>query len=371
MIVHASADMDRLFERIAEDSVKHEKQMIWTGVAFVALVSIVVGCDNGGAHRDVIPNAIVAKPTAGGACVPFAAVSKAIFEPKCKACHNDGTARKNFLDHNVASQFTSMILDKVTNNPPKMGGNTMPMGGTLSEDELLLLKSWVNGGAQKDCASQPVAAPSTPPADVPPVGGPGEPPSTNAPATPPAPATIADSCVGCHGANGGGLTEDFPNLAGLSNSYLEKQLRDFRSGERSDALMNGFAKNLKDAEISELAEYFSKMKPVEPSVAGTGNAPVEVAVCTSCHGVGGMADGAAMPGVPNLAGQKATYLVKQLKAFKGQSRKDATMLTFVGELSDAQIETIAKYFSGLKPVAPVQPSAAPAPPVAPVAPVAN
>lgn len=334
---------------IAEVFVNQEKQIILVGFAALALVSMVMGCDNGGAHRDVVPNVVVAKPIGNGDCVPFDVVSKAIFEPKCKSCHKDGTERKNLLDHGVASQFTSMILDKVTNKPPKMGGNAMPLGGSLSPDEIALLKSWIDGGAQKVCASEPVKVPSsTPPSS--PANTPANTPA-NIPVNVPAPTTIADTCIGCHGANGGGVSEDFPNLAGLSVAYLEKQLRDFRSGDRVDAMMGGFAQGLKDDEITKLAEYFSKMPPVEPSAVTTGNAPADVAVCTSCHGSGGMANATAMPGVPNLAGQKATYIVKQLKSFKTQNRKDATMSAFVGSLSDAQIEVIAKYFSGLKPSA--------------------
>ena len=309
-----------------------------------------MGCDNGGAHRDVVPNVVVAKPIGNGDCIPFDVVSKAIFEPKCKSCHKDGTERKNLLDHGVASQFTSMILDKVTNKPPRMGGNAMPLGGSLSSDEIALLKSWIDGGAQKVCATAPANTPTNPPADVP-SNVPSNTPS-NAPVNVPAPTTIADSCIGCHGANGGGVSEDFPNLAGLSVPYIEKQLRDFRSGDRVDAMMGGFAQGLKDDEITKLAEYFNKMKPVDPPIVVNGNAPADVAVCTSCHGTGGMANATAMPGVPNLAGQKATYIVKQLKSFKAQNRKDATMSAFVGSLSDAQIEAIAKYFSGLKPIAP-------------------
>lgn len=325
---------------------KSDSKIVLVVFATLAFVSMVVGCDNGGAHRDVVPNVATAKPVAQGSCVPFVTVSKAIFEPKCKSCHGDGSPNKNWLDHGIASQFANNILDKVSNTPPKMGGATMPMGGKLSADEIALLKSWIDGGAQKVCASEPVKVPG----DVP--GSVSSNSPVNEPVSAPAPTTIADTCIGCHGANGGGVSEDFPNLAGLSVAYIEKQLRDFRSGDRVDAMMNGFAKDFKDGEITKLAEYFNKMKPVDPSIVTTGNAPADVAVCTSCHGSGGMANATAMPGVPNLAGQKATYIVKQLKSFKTQNRKDATMSAFAGSLSDSQIEMIAKYFSGLKPAIP-------------------
>ncbi len=66
-------------------------------------------------------------------------------------------------------------------------------------------------------------------------------------------------CVACHGADGIGKSQQYPDLRGQKAFYLEKQLRAFRSGERRDATMNPLASALSDAEITALAAYFAAM----------------------------------------------------------------------------------------------------------------
>ncbi len=71
---------------------------------------------------------------------------------------------------------------------------------------------------------------------------------------------------------------------------------------------------------------------------------VKAAVCAACHGANGIS---ATDLWPNLKGQKAAYLVKQLKAFKDGSRKDPTMTGMAAALSDEDIANLAAYYSGL------------------------
>jgi cytochrome c553 len=66
-------------------------------------------------------------------------------------------------------------------------------------------------------------------------------------------------CVGCHGADGIGKAPQYPNLAGQKAAYIEKQLRAFRSGERTDPNMSAMAKPLSDQDIVELAAYFESV----------------------------------------------------------------------------------------------------------------
>ncbi|MGD8483921.1 MAG: cytochrome c [Thioalkalispiraceae bacterium] len=70
----------------------------------------------------------------------------------------------------------------------------------------------------------------------------------------------AASCAGCHGANGMSSNPAWPNLAGQNAAYLEKQLKMFRDGQRQDPLMSPMAKPLSDADIANLAAYFSSLK---------------------------------------------------------------------------------------------------------------
>ena len=67
----------------------------------------------------------------------------------------------------------------------------------------------------------------------------------------------ANTCIGCHGADGNSMVPNFPKLAGQHASYLEKSLKDFRDGFRQDATMATFAKGLTDQEIKDLATYYA------------------------------------------------------------------------------------------------------------------
>lgn len=71
--------------------------------------------------------------------------------------------------------------------------------------------------------------------------------------------------------------------------------------------------------------------------------------CAACHGVDAVS---VMPLVPNLRGQKAPYLVAQLKAYRDGQRKDPTMDPVADCLSDDEIDDLAMYLSGLDPTAP-------------------
>jgi cytochrome c553 len=70
----------------------------------------------------------------------------------------------------------------------------------------------------------------------------------------------AASCAGCHGANGVSANPMWPNLAGQQPGYLVKSLKAYRDGTRSDPMMSPMAKPLSDADIDNLAAYFSSLK---------------------------------------------------------------------------------------------------------------
>lgn len=71
---------------------------------------------------------------------------------------------------------------------------------------------------------------------------------------------------------------------------------------------------------------------------------VRAAVCAACHGPEGISNN---PMWPNLKGQKAAYLVKQMKAFKDGTRSDPLMTPQSKALSDADMENLAAYYSSL------------------------
>lgn len=68
------------------------------------------------------------------------------------------------------------------------------------------------------------------------------------------------TCAGCHGAAGVSANPMWPNLAGQKDAYMVKQMKAFRDGGRKDPMMSPMAKPLSDADIDNLAAYFSSLK---------------------------------------------------------------------------------------------------------------
>ena len=70
----------------------------------------------------------------------------------------------------------------------------------------------------------------------------------------------ATICAACHGPNGISLNDLWPNLAGQKEAYIIKQVKAFREGTRVDPTMAPMVKPLTDADIENLAAYFSSLK---------------------------------------------------------------------------------------------------------------
>lgn len=82
--------------------------------------------------------------------------------------------------------------------------------------------------------------------------------------------------------------------------------------------------------------------------------PPQVAACQACHGRVGISDSSS---IPNLAGQKADYLAAQLRAFKRGERKNDLMAAVAGQLSDADMVSLARHWSAQAPALAVAPGA--------------
>jgi len=67
-------------------------------------------------------------------------------------------------------------------------------------------------------------------------------------------------CQNCHGMDGVALIPGAANLSGQQREYLRAQLRAYRSGNRQEAQMNVVAKTLTDADIENLADWYSAIK---------------------------------------------------------------------------------------------------------------
>ncbi|MDH5254404.1 MAG: cytochrome c4 [Gammaproteobacteria bacterium] len=171
----------------------------------------------------------------------------------------------------------------------------------------------------------------------------------------------AATCSACHGMDGNSLNPEWPSLAGQHESYIVKSLQSFKSGTRQNVLMSGMAMPLTDADMEDLAAYFSAQKPAggvaDPALVSAGerlyrggNKETGVPACLACHGPTGQGNPAA--GWPSIAGQHATYSAAQLTAYRAKQRAtdgDTQMMRNVAAtLTDDEIKAVASYIQGLR-----------------------
>jgi cytochrome c553 len=75
------------------------------------------------------------------------------------------------------------------------------------------------------------------------------------------PAKVAQLCVACHGKDGVGITGGYPTLAGQHADYLARALEEYKKGDRKNPVMPSFMATVNDAEIQEIAQYYSRQTP--------------------------------------------------------------------------------------------------------------
>lgn len=82
-------------------------------------------------------------------------------------------------------------------------------------------------------------------------------------------ALAAEVCAACHGANGIGVGDRFPNLAGQKANYLDDQLKAFRADRRKNPMMKAIAEQLSDDDIANLAMFFASLPGATPDTANS------------------------------------------------------------------------------------------------------
>ncbi len=166
-------------------------------------------------------------------------------------------------------------------------------------------------------------------------------------------------CSTCHAADGNGPLAANPKLAGQSEKYLAKQIRDFKSKARDNAVMFGMASMVLDEDIDHIAAYYATQKvqyaaveekhiPIAEKIYRGGDTDRDIPACLACHGAKG--HGVDTAGYPAIGGQHPEYTITTLKAFRNGDRKNdenEIMRDVVAKMSDAQIEALAYYLAGL------------------------
>lgn len=167
-------------------------------------------------------------------------------------------------------------------------------------------------------------------------------------------------CQGCHGEVGLSAEDLIPNLAGQYASYIAKQLRNFQSGARTHQIMSAMSKTISDAELVNIAAYFSsqnKMQgngkgdnPVAEKLFLKGDAGRDIPPCMSCHGTNGKGQSPDVATYPVIGGQHKGYLRAQLMHWRSGERSNSpggVMNKVAKSLTDEEIEALTEYLSGL------------------------
>ncbi len=171
-------------------------------------------------------------------------------------------------------------------------------------------------------------------------------------------ASFGAVCAACHGADGNSGTPAYPKLSQQHPEYLVKQLQEFKSDKRNNAVMKGFASALSDEDMKNIA-YWVTSKKAKPGFAKDkelvtlgeriyrgGIADRQVPACAGCHSP----NGAGIPSqYPRLSGQHADYAIAQLTAFRDGVRKNSVQMTQVAaKMNDREIKAVADYVAGLR-----------------------
>ncbi|GAB1436173.1 c-type cytochrome [Sphaerotilus sulfidivorans] len=164
-------------------------------------------------------------------------------------------------------------------------------------------------------------------------------------------------CSACHTADGSRGSAANPIIQGQHPEYLVKQLTEFKSGKRDNAIMKGMASALSEDDMKNVAAFYASKQP-KPGAARNkelvalgekiyrgGIADRQVPACAGCHSP----SGAGIPAqYPRLSGQHSDYTELQLKGFRDGVRKNNAVMTGVAaKMNDREIKAVADYISGL------------------------
>ena len=171
-------------------------------------------------------------------------------------------------------------------------------------------------------------------------------------------ASYGTVCAACHGADGNSMIPANPKLAQQHPEYLVKQLKEFKSGKRANAIMSGMVASLSEDDMRNIASWLASKK-AKPGFAKDkasvllgerifrGGIPDrQVPACAGCHGP----SGTGIPSqYPRIAGQHADYAVAQLLAFRdGVRLNNAQMTGVTAKMNDREIKAVSDYIAGLR-----------------------
>jgi cytochrome c553 len=171
-------------------------------------------------------------------------------------------------------------------------------------------------------------------------------------------ASFSTVCAACHGADGNSMIPANPKLAQQHPEYLFKQLKEFKSGKRANAIMSGMVAALSEDDMRNIS-YWLASKKAKPGFAKDKETVIlgeriyrggipdrQIAACAGCHSP----DGAGIPAqYPRIGGQHTDYAVAQLVAFRDGVRKNSAQMTGVAaKMNEREIKAVSDYIAGLR-----------------------
>ena len=168
---------------------------------------------------------------------------------------------------------------------------------------------------------------------------------------------LATTCMACHTADGSRGSPANPILQGQHPEYIVKQLQEFKSGKRKNAVMMGMVGALSDDDMKHIAAFYGSKK-AKPGFAKSkdtvalgeqiyrgGILERQVPACAGCHSP----TGAGLPvQYPRVGGQHGDYTEAQLLSFRAGQRNNVQMVAIAGRLNDREIKAVSDYIAGLR-----------------------
>jgi len=164
-------------------------------------------------------------------------------------------------------------------------------------------------------------------------------------------------CAACHGADGNSATPANPVLAAQHADYIATQLAAFKSGARSNPIMQGMAAGLAPEDMRSLGAWFEMQAPAKrvardkalvqrgQQIWRGGIKATGVPACAGCHGAAGHGIPAQYP---RLAGQYADLTLGWLKAYANGGRNHPVMSAIAAKLNENDMKALAEYSAGLR-----------------------
>jgi cytochrome c553 len=168
----------------------------------------------------------------------------------------------------------------------------------------------------------------------------------------------AETCGGCHSADGNSVVPEFPKLAGQQKSYLLREMLDYKEGRRHSDVMAPLMTQLGQDDMNKLADYYAAQPPAPGTVSKPellalgkrvyleGNTKSGVPSCDGCH----EENGEGSKKFPRVAGQHVAYTLGQIDQYASGKRSNGVkvMRTIAERLTKEEAEAVAEYRASLK-----------------------